>query len=359
LCIAWGAGARAAEPAGPVELTGEVPLERRAPTDGVFLDVGVVTFDPGIPADAATHGALGIFPEIRRAEARYLPVLLRQALVDSGAWGAVRVMPEASLLPELRVTGAIEQSDGRTLQLAVRAVDAADRVWLDTVYRDEAVASDYPVAPGADPFGDLYRAVANDLLARRDALGEAGARAVRRVAFLRYASSLSPEAFDGFLAGGGGQPYSVSRLPAEGDPMIGRVERIRNYETVFIDTVDEQYLALQEEMAETYDLWRQYDRERAIYLAGYEQRAKERDSAGSRGSFAAMQQSYSAYRTIKLQQQDLQELALGFNNEVAPTLVEASGRVFRLTGNLDDRYSDWRRILEEIFALESGGVVSE
>ncbi len=356
VCMACSLVAWAGEPAGLVDLPGDVPLEQRAAADGIYLDVGVVIFDPGIPADAAAHGTPGIFPEIRRVESRYLPVLLRRALVDSGAWGAVRVLPETSLLPEILVTGAIEHSDGQSLQLAVRAVDASGRVWLETVYRDEAVAGDYPVAPDADPFGDLYRAIANDLLARREALGEAAAQEIRRVAFLRYASSLSPEAFSGYLTGGGGQPYGVSRLPAEGDPMIARVERIRNYEQVFIDTVDEQYLALQEETADTYDLWRQYDRERAIYVADYERRAQERDSAGSRGSFAAMQQSYSAYRAIKLQQQDLRELALGFNNEVAPTVVEASGRVFRLTGSLESRYSDWRRILAEIFALETGGV---
>lgn len=356
VCAACGAVAWAQEPAAPIEVPDAVALLQRSPTDGIFLDVGVVIFDPGIPVDAATHGELGIFPEIRQAEARYLPVLLRRALVDSGAWGAVRVLPEASPLSEISVTGAIEYADGRTLQLAIRAVDATGRVWLDAVYRDHAAAGDYPVAPGDDPFADLYRAVANDLLARREALDEGVARVIRRVAFLRYASSLSPEAFADYLAGGGAQPYSVSRLPADGDPMIARVERIRDHEYVFIDTVDEQYLSLQEETADTYGLWRQYDRERALYLADYERRAQQRDSAGSRGSFAAMQQSYSAYRTIKMQQQDLQELARGFNNEVAPTVIEASGRVFRLTGNLETRYSDWRRILREIFALETGGV---
>ncbi len=359
LCVACCAAARAQEAVDGVIPVGDVALQRRATADGTLLDVGVVIFDPGIPADASTHGALGIFPEIRRAEARYLPVLLRQALVESGAWGAVRVLPEATLLPELLVTGAIEHSDGRALQLAVRAVDATGRVWLETVYRDETAAGDYPVAPGADPYGDIYRAIANDLLARHDALGETAAQDIRRVAFLRYAASLSPDAFSDYLSGGGREPYSVSRLPAEGDPMIARVERIRNHEYLFIDTVDEQYLALQEEMAGTYDLWRQYDRERAVYVEEYQRRAQERDSAGSRGSFAAMQQSYGAYRTIKLQQQDLQELARGFNNEVAPTVVEASGRVFRLTGNLDSQYSDWRRILGEIFALETGGVGSK
>ena len=355
LCLACCASARAEDADVQPLPVGEVVLEQRAgAAENALLDVGVVIFDAGIPPDPSTHGALGIFPEIRRAEARYLPALLRQTLVDSNAWGAVRVMPETAVLPELLVTGTIERSDGRALQLAIRAEDATGRCWLDRVFTDESTPDDYPVTPGGDPYADVYRAIANELLAVRDTLGEQDLQEIRRVAFLRYAAGLSPEAFAGYLAGGGQEAYRVSRLPAEGDPMIARVERIRNQEYLFIDTVDEQYLALRDEMADTYNLWRQYDRERAIYLADYERRAADRGSQGSRGSFAAMQQSYNAYRSIKIQEQDLGEVALGFNNEVAPTVVEVSGRVFRLNGTLDSQYGDWRRILREIFALETG-----
>lgn len=354
VCMACCATARAEDADGQHLPVGDVVLEQRATAEHALLDVGVVIFDAGIPPDSSTHGALGIFPEIRRAEARYLPVLLRKTLVDSNMWGAVRVLPETAVLPELLVTGTIERSDGRALRLAIRAEDATGRPWLDKVFLDETTPADYPVAPGVDPYADTYRAIANALLAVRDTLSEQDLQDIRRVAFLRYAASLSPEAFAGYLAGGGEQAYRVSRLPAEGDPMIARVERIRNQEYLFIDTVDEQYLSLRDEMAETYNLWRQYDRERALYLADYEQRAADRGSQGRRGSFAAMQQSYNAYRSIKIQEQDLGELALGFNNEVAPTVVEVSGRVFRLNGTLDSQYGDWRRILREIFALETG-----
>ena len=53
-------------------------------------------------------------------------------------------------------------------------------------------------------------------------------------------------------------------------------------------------------------------------------------------------------------EQDLDELAQGFNNEVAPTVLKASGKVFRLTGTLDSQYREWRAILREIFSLETG-----
>jgi hypothetical protein len=146
----------------------------------------------------------------------------------------------------------------------------------------------------------------------------------------------------------------LARLPAEGDPMMERVNRIRNQEYLFIDTVDEQYATLYEEMAPTYNMWRQFGREQAIYRKGYEDRVTSRERRGRRGTFSAMEQTYDAYKWSKIHEQDLDELALGFNNEVAPTEMEVSGKVFRLNGTLDTQYTEWRDILRKIFVLETG-----
>ncbi len=67
-----------------------------------------------------------------------------------------------------------------------------------------------------------------------------------------------------------------------------------------------------------------------------------------------MEQTYNAYKWSKIHEQDLDELVLGFNNEVAPTIIEVGGKVFRLNGTLDSQYSDWREILRKIFELETG-----
>ena len=72
------------------------------------------------------------------------------------------------------------------------------------------------------------------------------------------------------------------------------------------------------------------------------------------GTFVAMEQTYNAYRGLKIQEQDLDEMALGFNNEVAPTVMQVSGKVFRLNGTLGTQYSEWRKILRDIFVLETG-----
>jgi len=334
---------------------GAVGLQRdQRRSDGPLLDVGIAIFDPGIPEDASTHSKLGIFPEIRRVEAQYMPVRLRETLVESNAWGPVRVLPEPNDTTVLLITGRIEYSDGLRLVLALKAVDVTGRVWLDRVYQDQSREADYPVPLGGDPYQHLYNQFANDLLAARNAVGPQVLRRIPAVANLRYAESLSPEAFAGFLATDEQGLLTAVRLPADDDPMMARVQRIQNQEYLFIDTVDEQYLQLSQEMGPTYDLWRQYGREQAIYKEDYQRRLAARDSQGRRGTFPAMQQTYNAFKWTKIQQQDLHELAVGFANEVAPTVLEASGKVFRLNGTLDNQYAEWRDILKQIFALETG-----
>ena len=136
--------------------------------------------------------------------------------------------------------------------------------------------------------------------------------------------------------------------------MMARVQRIRDQEYRFIDAVDQQYVDLFETMQPTYNLWRQFGREQAEYREDYAQRLSQRDRAGPRGTFAAMEQTYNAFKWSKIQQQDLEDLARGFNNEVQPTVLEASGSVYRLSGSLENQYAEWREILEQIFRIESG-----
>ena len=72
-----------------------------------------------------------------------------------------------------------------------------------------------------------------------------------------------------------------------------------------------------------------------------------------------MQRAYDAYKWSKIHDQDLDELAAGFNNEVQPTVMQASGKVFRLSGTLESQYQEWQNILRAIFELEAGAQAAE
>jgi hypothetical protein len=332
---------------------GAVTLERAGTPPATPLDVIIEVFDTGLAEAAAAPGDEPVFAAVRKAEAFYMPHRLRGALVESGRWGVVRVAPRPSDTAALSVSGRIVHSDGVDLVLAVRAVDARGEVWIDREYRDSAAASDYPVAAGADPFGDLYRRVANDLAEARRARSVSG---LPDVALLRYAESLAPGVFADYLASGDDGRRELRRAPADGDPMLARVRRLRNQEYLFIDAADEQYAELVERFAPTYHLWRQYAHELARYETDYLARAGEREINARRGSYAAMQQTYGRFRRVKMHEQDLEELAEGFDNEVTETVIDVDDRVYRLSGSLATQYDEWREILQRIFALESGGL---
>ena len=83
--------------------------------------------------------------------------------------------------------------------VSITATDATGRLWFERSYLASTNEGSYPVPPGSDPFAGLYIRLANDLLAVRDGLSEKELVEIRRVALLRYAAGLAPEAFADYL----------------------------------------------------------------------------------------------------------------------------------------------------------------
>ena len=320
-----------------------------------MLEVGLVVFHPGYEGDSGAARQQGIFPEIRDAEASYIPYALRRTLVDSNHWGAVRVLPDAASGAEILVTGRIITSNGASLEIDLQARDALGRTWIDQIYSASAEETAYGATERRTrrPFQHLYNEVANDLLNYRKQLSDRELTRIRDIAQLRYANVLAPDAFGAYLSTNAEGIYTVTRLPSRGDPMLERINRIREQEYLFIDTTDDQYAELYTEMTPVYDLWRQFQREQVVYRAAYEERLAEREKP-RKGSYQALKQTYNNFRWAKLQRQEMKLLAQGFNNEVAPTSVEIEGTVFELSGSLDERYREWRSLLKQIYDLETG-----
>src|SRR6478672_12156870 len=76
-----------------------------------LLDVGIRVFDPGIPKnienDDEALAKKRIYPDLRKAEARYMPTLLRSTLEETAQWGAVRVIPNTAEFVDVIVTGEL------------------------------------------------------------------------------------------------------------------------------------------------------------------------------------------------------------------------------------------------------------
>lgn len=345
-------------------LVGEVALQQSAedPADTLLLDIGVQVFSAAPVDPESVQIAPWLMEEIRAKETHYLPYVLRNTLVESNQWGAVRVLPGDDPSVDLQISGTIVHSDGLNLVLRIRAWDSTGRTWLEADYQDETSSRDYLQADSllgeyatesVDPYADLYARIANDLLAVRDSLGADQLTNIRRVSQLVYASDLSPLTFARTLSTDSLGLRQVVSIPAEDDPMLRRVRDMRLRHHLFIDTVDDYYASLYEEMQPLYDLWRSYSREQLLETR---ERAPGSRDLGNGSGIQALTQSYNRYKWARIYEQEFAGLAQGFNNEIAPAILDLNRRVHGLSGSLEEQYGQWRGILSQLFELEIGRV---
>jgi hypothetical protein len=369
-----------------------VPLEKSTTeiAEAQLLDVGVAVFDSGVPEGEVDKDVLehlikeGTFVQIRRSEAIYMAVLLRDTLQKSANWGTVWVTPKDSSAADLSVDGKILHSDGDYFQLHVKAVDATGRVWVDKSYQMSTAAGAFNRQryPDLDPYQDVFNEISNDLAKARTALSAKDTQTVRTVAGLRYAADLSPDAFNGYVVDNKGQ-YKINRLPADGDPMYDRTEQVRQRERLFLDTIDQHYDQFYKDASTPYNGWRENAREEAIEIKEVTKSAHWRTGMGIASIVASvvygsshgneftermlrdavlyigvdmLRTSQVRKQERQIHQQQLEELNGTFDDSIKPVVVAIQGTEHRLTGTADAQYQEWRDLLRQIFIDESGFV---
>jgi hypothetical protein len=322
--------------------------------DITALNVSISVFEPGVPDDRSLHRDLQIFPRIRDVEAKFLPFVLRETLVGTGEWGAVRVVTRPDRAAEVAISGSIVFSDGERLELRIRAVDATGGEWFDRVFSSR-LAPDVDGADADAVYGraGLYDEIAESLRVARDRLDDRAINRIIETSLLRYATELAPSAFGQYLTESDDGRFSIERLPARNDPMLDRIERIRLTEYVITDTVDAKFRELHEEIASTYALWREYRRKSVEYDRQNATRAEETRLDAPRGSYEAIKNLYDNYRWDRETAQEQDRLAIAFNNEVGPVVDVMEARIAELERWVDEKYAEWHRLLEELFEVET------
>lgn len=372
-----------------------VPLStaNEAVAEEELLDVSIVLFDSGVPEGEVPREVLeeliaeGTFVHIRRSESVYMSVLLRSTLQKTGSWGSVWISPRPTTAADVNVAGKILQSDGDQLRLVVTATDSTGRVWLDEEsYEMETAAGAFNRQryPELDPYQDVFNAIANDLAAAQRELTAKDRRDLRTLTALRYAADVSPDAFSGYVVADERKGlYTLNRLPADGDPMFDRTQRVRQRERLFLDTLDQHYAQFSTEAMAPYDSWREYTREEAIAVREITKSARWRTGLGiaaivasiaygsnSDGQFsdrmlrdALMYVGVDMIRASQVRKQEkrlhtetLEELAQDFDDGIKPMVIEIQGTQHRLTGTADAQYDEWRQLLRQVFINESGFV---
>jgi hypothetical protein len=381
----------------PLAKVNAVQASTQIPEDEL-LDVGVRNFDTNIPADIANDtDALAkkrIYPDIRKAESRYIPGMIRSTLESSGQWGAVRVVPSNVEFIDVVVSGKIIESTGAKLVLDVSVSDATGRVWIaNKRYESAADTGSYKTdasLKARDPFQNVYSQIANDMVTARDAFGAEARRDIRRVTELRFATDIAPQAMLGYLARDDKGMIKVARLPANDDPYTQRITRIRERDGGVVDTVDGYYANFSEQMRDSYGSWRRSSFEEieketrarnqartrtflgaaavlaSVFVPGqcqqYDYNCRRIESAartaGAIGGTAAVLSGLKKYSDAKIHAQQLKELSQTFQGEVAPQVVDIEGRTLRLTGTAEEQYREWRALLRQLYLEETGGVAT-
>jgi len=359
-----------------IQAATEIPQEQ-------LLDVGVRLFDENLPKDEKQLEREHIFPEVRKAEARYFPMQIRDTLEGTGQWGQVRVIPEDADALDVHVSGRILESNGRLLRAQITVSDATGRQWFTREYEQPADTRSYKDQSGRprDPFQNLYSTLANDMLMYRQKLAAADLETVRRVSELRFASSLAPYAFESYLGEDSKSGrYQVLRLPAESDPLFVRMDRLRERDYALLDTINEHYALFADNMAEPYTSWRRYSYSEleaeseaqrsaitrkllgaAAIVGGLVVGSESNTYAGQAaatgaifGGAYAIKSGFDKGAEVRMHSESIKQLGESFQAEVQPMVIEVEGHTLQLRGTAEEQYHEWRRLLKELYENETG-----
>lgn len=363
-----------------VKSTTFTPLtqETAAIPESRLLDLGVIPFDPGL--DKAKDDEM-VRPEVRNAESRYLASQLVNTLQTSGAWGPVRVIPARDTVVDLYVEGTILHSDGEKLQLAIIATDSSGRQWLSKTY--EEVASVYVYdkrrSQQRDPFQGLFNRIANDLLQQRNQLPAGRAEELRTISQLKFARSFAPDAYNRHIRENRKGELEIARLPANNDPIMARVESIRERDYLFVDTLQEHYDTFKRQMDPPYQSWRAESYQEVIAtrqlkkesnarmvggiaaVAGGILAATSGNNAAQMGGIMAagaggmlIKSSLEKRQEAQMHIEALAELGESLEVALEPRVIELEDRTITLTGNAEAQYAQWKELLKQIYDAERG-----
>jgi len=358
----------------PVLITGA------AIPEDLLLDVGINIFDPDI-TDNKSEEVNG-YTKILEAEANYMPFKLMETIQGSGNWGVVRVIPNKQSEMDVWVDGKIIKSDGATLELDITVSDASNSKWYSKRYKQEVSKYAYDRNSNKnEPFQNLYDEIANDMLLYYRKLSPTQITNIRTISQLQFAKRFSPEAFSDYIETDNKGRLTVKRLPAKNDPLLQRIETIRERDHLFVDTLQDYYANFNRQMEEPYLEWRRayYEEGEALrevnsqattrlvggvlaVLAGILAQGSSSSISRTAGQVgilaggAAVVSGVNKREEAKIHVEALQEISASLDAEIEPHTVNLEERTVTLTGSVNDQYAQWREVLREMYISETGAI---
>ncbi len=353
--------------------------------EDLLLDIGITEFEPGLPKKNDSLKT-GIYEEIRAAETKYLPYHLKTTLQGTGYWGAVRVIPSEKAFTDVTVKGYIKRSDGEFIKIRFSVSDSSNLQWFSRTYEAQTGLTSYSKRRDRrrDPYQKVFNDFANDLQQYVNFLSKKKIEQTRQISELRFFQSMSPNVYKNYLDTSEKGIIILSRLPAEDDPFVGRLRKIRERDRLVVDTLNEHYANFYYGISIPYLNWRKTTRSEnvkfrqekqsakmqalvgVIVLAGSTQINTDSSSRNSRNIKRALQYQgisrgvntiFAAVRRSReaeLHMETIAELSDSFGIEAAPMVINIEGQERRLIGTAEAQFEGWRQILHEIYEAETG-----
>lgn len=369
---------------GPTANKYDERLKRVTPTykphETLYLDVAVPVIDPGFPLSYGSidHEALAredIWPEVRRLEAKRFSVNIRDALSNTKAFGAVRVVPGIGTSADLYIIGRINKSKGTDTRLGITVVDATGKTWGDKNF-SLALSSDFYKSETnihSDPNHPIYSDIARWVYTLLYQTRTEELKHIQLVRHMLYAKTYSPEAFTQYLTEKRGV-FSVNALPADNDALLQRILTYQAQDMAFLDSLQEQYDLL---YLQTNKPYRQYQEESiligeqvvkeneqfwkaimgsvicsGIGIAAANQRTHLGDAIASgcaTGAAVGVKNAIGSYQAIEEFKTVFNEVGQSIDLQVSPQVREFEEREVALVGSAYEQYQQWRNHLLKIY----------
>lgn len=347
------------------------------------LDVIIPVFDPGLSGDAENYEEDGVWPELRRAEANRFAYKLKQALDNTNEFGAVRVTPDETASGDLYVLGKIMESDGQDVKFRLNVVDISGKEWLDDTFKYEVQESFYKNSRNSgDPYDPVFEEAADEIIKALKKRSFTELDDLKYIADLQFGASFNDAAFMEYMDTKGRYSKLVSK-PSDNDPLFQRVTAIRVREQLFVDNLQQNYVAFSQNMDDSYLAWqeasftenklRREARNEGIFktlggialiaiaiAAGTSGDSNNSnvtlDTAavvGGIGGVMLIASGFKSREEAKLHQDAINELGESINFDMQPQVIAFEDETVELTGNIQQQFTQWRAFLQRIYEQES------
>lgn len=356
------------------------------PVPPINMEIIIPVFDGGIEKDETGK----VVDEVKRAEALYFATKVKRHIEDRKFFFNPKVMPSARAAGDIYLHGNIITSNGLELKVKITAEDSSGKRLYTKTYSHKCDQKCASRVTGNPRFGSkdrfeyvVYRKIAIDLEKYISKKRRSDLQKIRNTTEIKFARDMAPDKFNQYIKTSksknsiSGMRHKLVSAPDDLDPMYLRIKAVRAKEQMFVDDT-QPYIddfVDNSQFLSTYSKW-QDKSSRAILAQQKAQSAQTRANIGAIIGIAAAiygasegnsdvaiggavvaDQSFKAAKRFseeaEMWKDELNEMNIDINKELAPRNIEIENTVFELRGSIAEQFDAYREFLRSIYIEET------